>query len=327
MLHAIFKNTTMKKTKNCKVDTVHVSLQLSKDSKVKYTFEDILNHNEINGKELRIRGKSVQFEVIENNNDILIGFVRSIMDKDLPAKINKKSKEISALDVSNEEGIAYGNIILYSKVLNTLFYEVNKNSIYLDVFKELIYDLYLKSTKLKEECSFNLEFSTIFRKNEYERALKMQQYKSFKLKVYQPKELLNEYLELNSSTQDLVDLDFMPELEKAAKLNSDFAEVEFKVENIKGGGLYKNKIEPMIRNLGKLLKLGQFRSKIDTIEVCGYDAEYSNKKIPIDLIGDVYFCNFKLDVPRLDSNLQKEERKNAITEVYNKEFPILVEYL
>jgi len=317
----------MKKTKNCKVDTVHISLRYSENSKNKYNFEEILTHKDINGKELRVRGKSVHFEVIENENDILIGFIRSIMDKDLPAKINKKSKKISALDVSNEEGIAYGNILLYSKSLKTLFYEVNKNSIYLDVFKEFLYDSYLKSENLKNECSFDLDFSTIFRKNEYERALKMQHYKSFKLKVYQPKELLKNYKEVNSSTKDLVELEFMPEIEKAATLNSDYAEIEFKVESIKEGGLYKNKIEPIIRNLGKLLKLGQIRSNIDTVEVCGYDSEYSNKKIPIDLIGDVYFCNFKLDVPRLDSNLQKEDRKKEIIKVYEKEFSILSDYL
>lgn len=105
----------MSNIKNCKVDAVVISLRYSQDSKKKLKFDEILNHPEINGKEFPVKNKSVQFSIIENNEDYTIGFVRSIIDKDLPAKIHKRSKKLSALDLNNDEGIAYGNILLYSK--------------------------------------------------------------------------------------------------------------------------------------------------------------------------------------------------------------------
>lgn len=318
----------MSSTKNCKVDAVFITLRYSKDSTKHLRFDEILNHPEINGKEFPIKNKSVQFSVIEDNKDYTIGFVRSTIDKDLPAKINKRSKKISPLDVANDEGIAYGNVLLYSKKLNVLFYEVNKNSIYLDSFKDFIYRCFHSSETLKEESIFETTFSTIFRKNEYERALKMDKYKSFKIKVYQPKNLLKEVKELNSSLEDKIDMEFLPEIERAANLNSDYAEIEFNVHNAKkSGGLYKNKIEPLIRNLGKALKFGQIRQNIDTIEICGYENEYSSSKIPIDLVGDVYCAFFKIDIPRLDSDLMKSQRITCIKEVYEREYSILEDYL
>lgn len=318
----------MSNVKNCKVDAVFVSLRYASNSEKELSFDEILNHPEVNEKEFLIKNKSVHFSVLEDNVDYTIGFVRSIIDKDLPAKIHKRSKKISALDLNTEEGIAYGNVLLYSKKLKVLFYEVNKNSIYLDVFKDFLYKCFHNSEKLKVESIFETSFVTIFRKNEYERALKMSSYKSFKIKVYQPKNLLRELKEVNSSLDDKIEMDFLPELEKAANLNSDYAEIEFKVENVKkNGGLYKNKIEPLIRNLGKALKFGQLRQNIEEIEVCGYNSEYSNSKIPIDLVGDVYSAFFKLNIPRLDSDLMRAQRITCIKEVYEKEFAILDNYL
>ncbi len=318
----------MSNIKNCKVDTVSVSLRYTEDSVNKLSFEEILKHPEINGKEFVVKNKSVHFSVVEENEDYIIGFVRSIIDKDLPAKINKRSKQISALDLHNDEGIAYGNVLLYSKRLKVLFYEVNKNSIYLDLLKTFIYKCFHSSQNLKVESIFETTFATIFRKNEYERALRMSKYKSFRIKVYQPKNLLQEIKEVNSSLEDKIDVEFLPEIKKAATLNSDFAEIEFKVENAKkSGGLYKNKIEPIIKSLGKALKFGQIRQNIDTVEICGYDNEYSTSQIPIDLVGDVYCAYFKIDVPRLDSDLMKDQRIASIKEVYEREFPILADYL
>ncbi len=91
--------------------------------------------------------------------------------------------------------------------------------------------------------------------------------------------------------------------------------------------LNKNKIEPIIRSLGKALKFGQIRQNINTIEICGYDNEYSSSKIPIDLVGDVYCTFFKIDIPRLDTDLMKSQRITCIKEVYEREYPILEDYL
>lgn len=314
------------RSKNCKVDVVSVSLRFAPGSNT-CTFDKILNHPDVNGKEKLIKQKTVHFSVLEENEEFLIGFIRSTIDKDLPAKINRTTKVVSALDVNNDEGIAYGNILLYSKKLKVLFYEINKNSIYLDLFHEYIYRCFHDSITLKSEYIFETNFSAIFRKNEYERALKMGVYKSFKMKVYQPQALLREITQINSSLEDRVALDFLPEIQNAAAINSEFAEIEFSVRYPKKtGGLYKDKVEPIIRNLGKLLGYSQIRENINSIEVTGYNNS-SGKVIPIDLVGDIYFTKFKIDIPRLDSNLQKEERVNQIKIMYEREFPILENYL
>lgn len=318
----------MSNFKNCKVDCVHISLKYTADSTKKISFDEILKHEEINGKEFYIRGKSIHFSIIEDNEEYTIGFIRTIIDKDLPAKIHKKNKQISALDLSSEEGIAFGNVLLFSKKLNVLFYEVNKNSIYLDMFKKFIYTCFHSSVNLKEESIFDIRFSTIFKKNEYLRALKMDKYKSFKLKVYQPKNLLREFKNLNSTLEDRIDFEFMSELDKAANLNSDFAEIEYRVQNPKKtGGLYRNKIEPLIEGFGRILKFNQIRENIQSVEICGYNNEFSTSQIPIDLVGDVYFTKFKIETPRLDKDLQKKQRVEAIKNIYISEFSILEDYL
>lgn len=314
------------RSKTCKIDVVSVSLRFALGSDIT-TFDEILKHPDINEKEKIINQKTIHFSVLEDNDDYLIGFVRSTIDKDLPAKINRRTKIVSALDVNNDEGIAYGNILLYSKKLNVLFYEINKNSIYLDLFHNYIFKCFHDSITLKDEYIFDINFGTIFRKNEYERALRMGIYKSFKMKVYQPRALLREITQINSSLEDRVELDFLPEIQSAAELNSEYAEIEFAVRYPKKtGGLYKNKVEPIIRNLGKLLGYNQIRQNINSIEVTGYNNS-AGKMIPIDLVGDVYFTTFKIDIPRLDSNLQKQERINQIKIAYEREFPILENYL
>jgi len=315
------------KHKNCKVDVVSISLKFLDENK-RMSFEDILNHPEILNQEKNINFKSVHYSILEQNEKYIIGLLRSTLDKDLPAKIDKKTKEISAIDVKPGEGLAYGNVFLYSKELKTLFYEINKNSIYVDSFREFIIKCYLDSEELKLKTSFDIIISTIYRKKEYERALKMDVYKSFKMKVHQPRKLLEELIKLNSNLNTKIDLEFLPEIEKGAKLNSDFAEIIFDVRNPKKyGGLYKDKIEPIIKDFGKLLGYGQIRDNIDLVEICGYTLDSSTSKTPIDLLGDVYFSKFKLEVPRLDTDLQRNDRLQSIKDVFTREYPILVNYI
>ncbi|WP_309297229.1 hypothetical protein [Capnocytophaga catalasegens] len=249
------------------------------------------------------------------------------MDKDLPPKIDRKSKKISSLGLTEEEGIAYGNVFLYSKKLKVLFYEVNRDSIYLDVFRIFLYKCFNSSKKMNKEYTFNIHFSTIFRKDEYRRALDMDKYKGFKMKVYQPQKLLKELKTINSSLEDKIDFDFMPEIENAAKLNSEYAQIEYTVQYAKKkAGLYKDKIEPMIRKIGQMLKFGQLRDNIQEIEICGYNTEYASSQVAIDLVGDVYSGSFQLNIPRLNNSLQITERVRAIKGVFEKEFSILENY-
>ncbi len=318
----------MKNIKNCKVEIVSIYTNYTEDSSEKLTFDEIITDEEVNNQEYSIRGKIINLSIKENNEEYIIGFLTSSIDKDLPAKINKNTKEISALDLSDEEGIAYGSAFLYSKKLNVLFYEINRNSLYLDAFKEFIYRCYNGSQSLKNRTIFDLKFLTIFRKNEYERALRMDLYKSFKLKVYQPKKLLKDIERLNSSLDQKIETEFLSDIERASSLNSEFAEISFNVTRPKSeGGLLKDKIETIISNFKKVLNYGEIRDKIEQIEIKGYDEDFSKRVTPIDLVGDVYSSGFKLEVPRLDKNLQKNERINKIKEVYVKERKILESFI
>lgn len=68
-----------------------------------------------------------------------MAFVETTQDSDLPPVKNKQSKELTALDIdSNEEGLAFANILLYDERLNVLVYEINRNGCYLGKLKEWI---------------------------------------------------------------------------------------------------------------------------------------------------------------------------------------------
>jgi len=313
-------------TKKCKIDIISVQIkQLDREHK-KMTFVDILKHPEIVDQEKSISNRSVHYSIIEETDKFIIGFLRSTLDKDLPAKIDKETKTISKLDVKESEGLVYGSIFLYSKDLSCIFFEVNKNCIYLDSFRKFIIKCYLESSFLKNETSFDIIFGTIYRKKEYERALEMTQFKGFKMKVHQPALLLQEINNVNRSLEDKVELDFLPEIQKAAELNSDIAEIHYKV-SAKEKGLYRNKILPVIESFHKLLGFSEIRDHIDVVEVVGYTVDSSKAKKPIDLLGDVYYGTFKISIPRLDGNLQKKERKESIINLYLNEYPILKSYL
>ena len=139
--------------------------------------------------------------------------------------------------------------------------------------------------------------------------------------------LLNNINEINKTLEEKIETDFLPQIEQAAELNSEIAEIEFYVFNAKKtGGLYKDKIIPIINSFKNLLGYNQIREHVDVVEICGYTTESKVIK-PIDLIGDVYFGTFKISVPRLDSNLQKKERIECIKKLYEQEFSILEDYI
>jgi hypothetical protein len=318
--------------KNCKIDIVSVQIKQKQDVK-KMSFEQILCDNEILGQEKIIGNKSVNFTIIDNNEEYVIGFIRATLDKDLPAKIDKKTKEISKLDVKVTEGLAYGNVFLYSKKLNVIFYEVNKNSIYLNNFKQYIYKCYNSSTNLKDNTSFDISFGTIYRKNEYERALDMNFYKNFTLKVHQPGMLLDKIRNANKSLEkkiqnEVEDNDFEKELERASKLNSQIAEISYEVKKSKkSSGLNKEVIRKILKKFHNLIGSSEISQHIDKIEISGYSTSELDKLNPINILGDIYYSKFELEVPRLDSNLQKTDRSKAILEVYKNEYNILNEYI
>ncbi|HEU4496331.1 MAG TPA: hypothetical protein VFR70_04700, partial [Flavobacterium sp.] len=211
------------KTKICKVDVVSVSIRQHDDVKVKMLFSDILKHPEILEQEKSINSKTVHYSILEENDKYIVGFVRTILDKDLPAKIDKATKEISKLDVKENEGLAFGNVFLYSFELGCIFFEVNKNSIYLNIFKDFLYKCYKESPTLKDKTSFDISFGTIYRKKEYERALKMKHYKSFRLKVHQPGKLLENIKTVNKTLEEKIETDFLPQIRQAAEMNSEIA--------------------------------------------------------------------------------------------------------
>lgn len=316
------------KNKNCKVDVVSIYTRYTDDSEEQFSFEEIITSDEVNNQEHNVRGKLINFSILENNTDFIIGFLTSSIDKDLPAKINNKTKKISALGITIDESLVFGSIFLYSKVTNTLFFEVNRDTIYLDGFKDFIYKCYHSSILLKQKTVFDLKFNIIFRRNEYERALTMDIYKGFRVRIHQPKKLLEEIKKIKSSVDKKIDTEFLSDIKNAAELNSDSAEIYYDVKKPKAyGGLSKNNVEEMIKNFRNILKYGQIRDKIDIIEVKGYTVEDSKKITPIDLIGDVYSSRFTIKVPRLNKDTQIKERTIKIKEVYNKEIQILKEFI
>jgi len=315
------------KTKNKKVDIVYVNLEFSDDSKSTYSFEQLLNNSEINEKEFSIKFKNIKLKKVYEDSEILISIIQTSIDKGLPPKYNKKTKEISSLDLGIDDNLAYGNILLYSKKYKCLFYEVNKYSIYLDVFKEYLYKCWNNSIDLKSECSFNINFISILKRNEINRALNLDIVKSLKIKIYQPKDVINELKRKKLTLEEKIKLDIEPELENTAKLNSEFAEIEYFVNHAKKkGGLNLEYYGKVIKNINDILKIGEVKNNIQKFEVEGYTSE-NNHKIPINILGDIYSGKLKLSEPRLDIDLQINERTEKIKNLYYNEIKNLEKYL
>lgn len=288
-------------------------------------FYDLISQSFLLNTKKEIRGKLISYEVLEDGDEIFIGFIQSEVTKNIPPKLNGSTNTIEALDLNDEDSLVYGNIFLYDKKNDFLFYEINVNSIYLDGFAEFLHSF----NSLNIIDKYEVKFSTIYRKNQYAKALDMDIYKRFKMLIRQPSKFIQDMSLINTSDlNNQINLEFSNDITRAAEFNSDSAEIIFCVDRPKTkGGLAKDLMHRFITDFNDKIVQSNLESYVTKVEVVGYTEESDKSLTKLNLLGDIYFLRIKLEVFRVGYDLQKSERKDRIIELYNNNILELKSYI
>jgi hypothetical protein len=300
------------------VDIVTVNLGFLDKSPVT-TFDKMLKSEFVNGQSKIVKGKSIEYKLLEDTEVYIVGILITTQDKDIPPKRHKKTGEFNALDVTAEEGLAFANVFLFEKNHSILMYEINKNGCYLDQFKEFLFKCWVAQTET-DYIKIDIKFAAVLKLNEYERAVKMRYYKSVEVVIAEPKEVLQLFEDENDSIENNSVLsNVKSQLVEGVANNSSIIVLKHSVYTGQPFGLSHSRVVEFISAIrDKILKSNK-RKNVQKLVVVGYSEDMDIKRQePIDLMGDVFKTSFSLYEPRINTDVQMLSRKGEIKELYNK---------
>ena len=307
------------------VDIMGVNLSSYDKTAASLRFIDVLEY--VNGKNYYYAegGKYLELIIVERNKEdgLVKGVVITTQDSDIPPKRNKRTGEMSSVDIDvNIEGFAYANAFLYDVKRSMLIYEINKNGCFPKLLKEMIYNLWNAKTDIAEERpKFNVSFPFVARKHQYNRMLRMSYYKKFCIQLASPQNLLNEFVDENDSMHNAI----KALAENAIEGNADMVVVEQSVHSRKmsAAGLSKSNVRSFVDMVMSCFK----KEDIMKIEVQGYieDSEDPNRCKIVNLLSDVFDEYFTLKDIQVHEDLQLKERMAGVEKVYRKIYGELVE--
>ena len=254
------------------------------------------------------------------NSNIIIGLITTGHNKNLPPKKDKLTGNHSKLGIDiSKENLSYGNVFLYDKEMNVLFYEINKNGCDVDDLVK-----YLKScwNKSDETNLVEVSFYPVSRKGEYQRLLKMSYFKEFQVEIANPSAIMQD-IEDDDSTMLSTARKYISD---AAKSNTDTMVVKFAAHGKKHNkfGLGRQNILKLAKSFQHLFTKGH-RQNINVLKVKGYysDPELPSTLQPINLITDTFNVHISLTDKIQHEDLQGIERAAEIEKLYNKLLPEL----
>lgn len=303
-----------RKKKFVEVLTPQVKCLSQNDSEI--TFSDILSY--MSGKTVYYNGKEYIVRTYGSNNleNCQEGIIVTGQNKDIPPNRNNQTGEFSALpvDIAHEK-LSFGNAFLYDKRMNVLFYERNKNGCFIDTLAKFIMQLWNQNELEHEDIKIELDFIAILRKGEYARALRMGYYKEFIAEFTNPKEILEEMADDNSSLYGISKRCAT----EAFKAKSDRFEIKMSTfgKQFNKDGLSFRTIRNHLESVRTLLQ-GRMKSNVEKVRIKGYssDPEDSSSIQTIDLVADVFKPYFLLTSNSLNCNLQEMERRHGLRQVY-----------
>lgn len=247
---------------------------------------------------------------------MLEGIIVTCQNKDIPPKRNNQTGEFSALPVDiDHEKLSFGNAFMYDKRMNVLFYERNKNGCFIDTLAKFIIQMWNQDEEEHKDIKIELDFIAILRKGEYERALNMGYYKEFIAEFTNPKAILEEMADENSSLYGISKRCAT----EAFKAKSDRFEIKMSTfgKQLNEDGLSIRTIKGHLRSVRTLLE-GRMKCNVEKVRIKGYssDPEESSSIQTIDLVADVFKPYFRLTSNSLNSNLQELERRHELRKVY-----------
>lgn len=252
----------------------------------------------------------------DNPENCQEGIIVTGQNKDIPPKRNNQTGKFSALpvDIAHEK-LSFGNAFLYDKELNVLFYERNKNGCFIDTLAKFIKQIWNQDKEEHEDIKIELDFIAILRKGEYERALKMGYYKEFIAEFTNPKAILEEMADDNSSLYGISKRCAT----EAFKAKSDRFEIKMSTfgKQVNKDGLSLRTIKEHLKSVRTLLK-GRMKCNVEKVRIKGYssDPEESSSMQTIDLVADVFKPYFRLTSNSLNCDLQEAERRHELRKVY-----------
>lgn len=303
-----------RKKKYVEVLTPRVKCLSQNDSEI--TFSDILSY--MTGKTVYYSDKEYIVKIYGSGNleNCQEGIIITGQNKDIPPKRNNQTGEFSALSVDiAHEKLSFGNAFLYDKRLNVLFYERNKNGCFIDTLAKFIMQQWNQNEREHEDIKIELDFIAILRKGEYARALRMGYYKEFIAEFTNPKEILEEMADDNSSLYGISKRCAT----EAVKAKSDRFEIKMSTfgKQVNKDGLSFRTIRNHLESVRTLLQ-GRMKGNVEKVRIKGYssDPEDSSSIQTIDLVADVFKPYFRLTSNSLNSNLQEVERRQELRNAY-----------
>lgn len=289
-----------------KVETFQIILQTGEDEEIK--FQDLITHDELLEKELKVKGKMVSLRILQNGRKTIVGLVETSRNENIPPKKNRRNKKIEKLGLTSDEGLVYANVFVYEKQRQILMYEVNKFGCFVEHFKEFI----IRCAKdIEDFAALNIELNTVLKANEYQRMMKMRFHKSLEVQLANPTQILNDYRHQNDAIWNLCNT--------GKSISSQKVQSKFEVA-ARGNtnGLASRTVKTIVDRALEILR-GPNGENVKKIEVVGYETDSEDGGlIPIDLIADRYIQFIELDEPRENTDLLEGQRKQQILELYDK---------
>ncbi len=244
----------------------------------------------------------------------LLGIVVTGQLKNLPPKKNKETGVFSELDLdTTTENLSFGNIHLYDSKMNVLFYEVNQNGCNLDDYARYLAAIW---NRKHDDNKVEISFSTVSRKGDYERMVKMSQFKDVSIKIALPTEVFNAYKDDNSTVFSIL----KRQLKDAVKSKSDYLTIDFGTfaKRTNKVGLDRSHTINWVKAVRYILK-GSQKKNVEMLKVKGY---FTDPHIPgsiqtINLVADTFDIYITLPDKTKHKDLQENDRTSQIEKLYN----------
>ena len=270
------------------------------------SFSDILSNEETQRQRYYKDGtKYVQFTILANNSNYIIGYVASTSVAGIPPKRNYRNGTTEELNLKEGEGLGYANIFLYYKTKKILLYEFNKNGCYLSAFKDLLYNA---CNIVFRDIRITLSFFPVLKKNAYDEFYSMRIYKAVEYVVANPGAMQIEQEKNNQATNALCEIS-----KESREIQADSLTLKY-ATSLKNNpyGLKRSAVMDIINSIyGKI--------DVKKIIVTGLIEDPEERASQsIDLLSEALKDKMKLKEPRILKNLLIPERQAGILKVFNK---------
>lgn len=294
--------------------TKTVQVSVIKIDKKGIKFEDLLLSEYLDKRPLTAFGRTIELKYLEDKKKYLVGLMVTTKQEGIPPKHKISNDNYSALDLDQDEGLAYANVFLYDKETKILLYEFNKNGVYLKKFCDYV-RMFTNNTD--EFGLINISPEPLLNIEAYNRMLKMSYYKSIEIQIAQPEELISDFKTKNDSLKNVLEL--------GKEINSNYLTVKLDVKQRRKEGLFNNVVQ---RITNKLMSLGTKTDEEDNIkkiEITGYEPDPDDpndkQKSIVDLVLDRYKTTINIEEKRILKDIQVSDRKEAIMDLYKKSVP------